>query len=196
METYFIDLETIFQILQRLHHNGLLQGDLPARRFGNNVPWKAQLWLIEGKIDSCVILDQHDAVKSSGEAALRLLSEAGPVSWVLSSKAGGITGSLPVTSLGSATGALSSEPLPASAIPRQKPATRSFVPRRLITVTFEQMNRGRWPRNYRVVYAMIDGTRSPEQIANLLSLHPQEIAQIMRDLQGRGFISWDEGGKR
>lgn len=62
------------------------------------------------------------------------------------------------------------------------------VARRLVLVTTERMNLEGWPRNYRQVYAMVDGMRTCEKIASLLSLRPEEVEYILRDLQTRRVL--------
>lgn len=45
-----------------------------------------------------------------------------------------------------------------------------------------------WPREYRRVFALIDGRRTSVQIASLLRWPPERAVQILRELQARRFI--------
>ena len=197
VEKYTIDLDTILQILQGFHQNGTLHGDLPARKLENKAPWQAQLRLVEGEVISCTIVDEKGAVVRAGEAALQSLRKAGQLNWVMVQD---VEQTLPPPAirLDRVSGTLPSDPrLPAQprlpaprlpAAPYWKAFPRSPVPRRVINVSAEQMNQGRWPRNHRMVYAMVDGARPIEKIAALLSLRSEEVEQILRDLQTMRII--------
>ena len=182
MEKYYIDLDTILQILQGFHQNGVLHGDLPAKKLGNKVPWKAQLRMLEGKVITCSILDHQGDVVSSGEATLKALRGAGMVSWEMIAEPQTGTMSVPVIRPGSLSGPLSSASNRPFA-PQQSLMPRYPIPRRLVSVTSEQMTSAQWPRYHRMVYVLIDGVRSSEKIANMLSLRPEDVEQVLRDLQ-------------
>lgn len=205
VEKYTIDLDTILQILRGFHKSGTLHGELPARKLDNKVPWQAQLRLLEGEVIACSILNERGAVVRSGEDALKALRRAGNLNWTMVPDAQQ-TGHLPAVRLDRVSGSLPSDPrLPIPprtdprfpTPPRSDPhlpvapywkAARMPVARRLVLVTAEQMNLEGWPRNYRQVYAMVDGTRTCEKIASLLSLRPEEVEYILRDLQMRRVL--------
>ena len=45
-----------------------------------------------------------------------------------------------------------------------------------------------WPREYRQIFALIDGHRTSTQIALLLHWAPEHVVQVLRALQARGLI--------
>ncbi len=45
-----------------------------------------------------------------------------------------------------------------------------------------------WPRDYRLVFVLVDGHRTLEEIAALLHKPLHVVAQVLRDLQSSGFI--------
>lgn len=195
VEKYTIDLDTILQILQSFHRSGTLQGDLPARKLNNKVPWQAQLRLLEGEVTACSILDERGAVVQSGGVAFKSLQKVGKINWTMIQESEQ-TSHQPAIRFDRVTGHLPSNPqlpVPFQTEPHLSTgpygqAPRPLVARRLMHVTVEQMNQEGWPRNYRQVYAMADGTRTIEKIATLLALHPQEVASILYDLQRRRVL--------
>lgn len=194
METYTIDLDTILQILGGYQQNGTLHGDIPPRKLDNKVPLKAQLRLFEGAVISCTILDEKGAIVLTGGTALKALRQAGQLNWTMMQEAeqsflsveehfsGASNPQLPTVQTSPRLPAAPSNPrLPVA--PNWKAYPQLAVPQRLVTVTPEQMRQGQWSRNHRMVYGMIDGVRTIEKTAALLSLYPQEVEQIVRDLQ-------------
>ncbi|HEV2662737.1 MAG TPA: hypothetical protein VGU68_19175 [Ktedonobacteraceae bacterium] len=195
METYTIDLDTILQILGGYQQNGTLHGDIPPRKLDNKVPLKAQLRLFEGEVISCTILDERGTVISTGKVALEALRRAGQLNWTMMQGAeqsflsveqdhftGASNPQLPTVQTSPRLSAVPTNPrLPIA--PNWKAYPQLAVPQRLVTVTTEQMRQGQWSRNHRMVYGMIDGVRTIEKIAELLSLRPEEVEQIARDLQ-------------
>ncbi len=221
METYTIDLDTILQILGGYQQNGTLHGDVPPRKLDNRVPLKAQLRLFEGEVISCTILDERGTVISTGKIALEALRRAGQLNWTMMQEAeqsflsveqdhfsGASNPRLPTVQTNPSLPAASSNPrlpivqtsprLPAvptnprlPVAPNWKTYPQLSVPRRLVTVTPEQMRQGQWSRNHRMVYGMIDGIRTIEKIADLLSLRPEEVDQLVRDLQTIRVVALD-----
>ncbi|GAC1365435.1 MAG: hypothetical protein NVSMB44_26880 [Ktedonobacteraceae bacterium] len=47
-----------------------------------------------------------------------------------------------------------------------------------------------WPRQYRSVYSLINGTYTVERIERLTSLPENIVGNILRELEGRGYIRW------
>ena len=45
-----------------------------------------------------------------------------------------------------------------------------------------------WPRKYRQVYVLIDGTHSVDKIAAMLSTTPQTVEDILQEMQAIGAI--------
>ncbi len=188
MEKFYLDLDLI---LQRFRQSGELHGAIPAKKLGNRAPWKARLRVIEGRVISCQILDNRDAVVNAGEPALEALYKIGPLYWEIIPELPGGTGPLPAISplKQPGSGKLSSGPqqvVPPA--PQPLPAPAGEIPYRLMNVTLRQMNQTQWPRDYRMVYILVDGTRSSTQIARMLSLTPAHVEQILHELQKMRII--------
>lgn len=184
MEKVYLDLETI---LLNFHQSGDLYADLPAKKLSNKVPWKAHLRVVEGNVVACQILDNVGAEVNSGDRALKALYQLGRLFWEFSfdpqpgasipadSQADKSSGTLPG----------SPEQLP---ITPELPVTRHLVPRRLIAITVKQMNQAQWPRDYRMIYLLIDGQRTVEKIANMIGLPLQEVELVLHDLHSSRLI--------
>jgi hypothetical protein len=190
VEKYTIDLDTILQILGGFQQNGVLQGDLPVRKVGNKVPWRAYLRLVEGKVVACSIIDNRDRPVQSGESALNVLRRAGQLHWLMNREEGSDSGPLPTEVQRRITPALP-QYSPVYADPPQGMSTSSLVPRRLILMSMEQMNQTGWSRIYRQVYAMVDGARSVETIASILRVPVGNVERVLNDLQMMRIIAFD-----
>ncbi|HEY3993893.1 MAG TPA: hypothetical protein VGM01_13585 [Ktedonobacteraceae bacterium] len=185
MEKFYLDLATI---LQKFRQNGELSADLPAKKLGNKAPWKAQLRVDEGLVTSCQILDQRGSIVHSGEPALEALYKLGPLHWEIAPDLLDGSSKLPTLNQTRKSGPLAVPP--ANTIPAPVPASvpdsssaDTPVPYRLLTVTLKQMNQTQWPRDYRLVYILIDGIRTTEKIANMLAMPLADVEQILRELQ-------------
>lgn len=187
MEKFYLNLELI---LQRFRQSGELLSDIPAKKIGNKAPWRARIRVDEGKISSCQIFDHRDAIVSSGGPALEALYKIGPLYWEVIPDLAGDTGKIPVMqplkkpNSGSLSGTPERIILPRpSIVPNQE-----RVPYRLVNVTLKQMNQTQWPRDYRMVYILIDGTRGSEKIARMLALPLADVELILSELQSMRII--------
>ncbi|HEY0752738.1 MAG TPA: hypothetical protein VGD98_02070 [Ktedonobacteraceae bacterium] len=183
MEKFHLDLDTI---LQNFRQNGILYGDIPARKLGNKVPWKTRIRIVEGHVISCQILDSRDAIVSSAEQALEALRKLGPIDWEVLPDAREETGKLPALKPNKKSGALPE--LPERVPPSSDSPSSSPVPCRLMNVTLKQMHQTQWPRDYRLVYILIDGIRSSAKIAEMLALPLADVEQILLELQSMRII--------
>lgn len=185
VEKFYLDLQTI---LQRFHQTGELHGDVPAKKLGNKAPWKARLRIVEGSVTSCQILDNRDAVVNSGELALEALCKLGPLHWEVIPDPPEGSGKLPAIKPPRKSGTLPglSERVPPP--PSETAATRSPIPYRLVNITLKQMNETQWPRDYRLIYILIDGTRSSDKIASMLAMSLADVELILRELQSMRII--------
>jgi hypothetical protein len=174
---YKFDLTTTLQILSRLRQNAILRTELQDTR---NLTEKfvAQLDIIEGKAVSCYIKNRHGQIIFSDLEALRILYGLGPLEWSLAPRQD-VTIAIPKPLL-LPKPALLALPPPAS--------TRSPVPRRIVLVDQEQMIS--WPRRHRMVYVLIDGQKSIDRIAAMLSLPVNVVEDIIRDLQSIDVATW------
>lgn len=184
VDKFFLDLGTI---LQRLRQNGELYGEIPARKLGNKAPWKARIRVAEGHIVSCQILDQRDVVISSGEMALEALYNLEPINWEIRPDALENSGKLPAVKPNRQSGVLPGVPerIPP---PHDPEPVHSPTPYRLVNVSLKQMNQTQWPRDYRLVYILIDGTRSTIRIAEMLTMTRADVELILQELKTMRII--------
>ena len=176
MEKFYLDLATI---LQNFRQNGELYADLPAKKLGNKAPWKAQLRVSEGTVITCQILDNRGTVVHAGDSALETLYKLGALNWEVVPDLLDGTGKLPALTPARKSGTL--PPLPPE--PEPVPSPPSPVPYRLMNITLKQMNQTQWPRDYRLIYILVDGTRTTEKIASMLTMPLADVEQILHELQ-------------
>lgn len=184
VEKFYLDLETI---LQSLRQNGELHGEIPAKKLGNKAPWKARLRVAGGHIVSCQILDQRDVVVSSGEMALEALYKLDAIHWEVRPDSLENTGQVPAVKAGHKSGTLPNlvDRVPPAADPEP---VHSPTPYRLVNVSLRQMNQTQWPRDYRLVYILIDGTRSISRIAEMLTMQRADVELILQELKTMRII--------
>lgn len=184
MEKVYLDLSTL---LRNFRQNGELFGDVPAKKLGNKAPWKARLRVVEGIITSCQILDNRDAVVNAGELALDTLYKLGPLNWEIVPDVREGSGQFPALNRARKSGALPgiTDRVP----PEPDPAPVHWpIPYRLMNITLKQMNETQWPRDYRLVYILVDGTRTSEKIAGMLAMSLSDVEQILGELQSMRIV--------
>ena len=164
---YKLDVAALLQMLQEFQQNATLQTEIQSVPDGRG-RFYVSLSLVEGKISSCSIKDSNGQSLLVGNNALQWLQRQGTLNWTLT---------LQQTPTQTST---HTNPLPSL------PAPRIFVPRRIVYVTQEQMST--WPRKHRTVFVLIDGKKSVEQLAGLLSLSVKEVELVLSDLRANKFI--------
>ena len=179
VEKFYLDLDTI---LERFHHSGELLGEIPAKKLGNKTPWKARLRVEKGSVTSCQIVDTSGAMINKGDLALEALHKLGPLTWevILDPLEG--TGKLPAVPSSKKSSPLPSGPERPIPAPSQPPAPPR-MPYRLVNVSLQQMNQTQWPREYRLVYVLVDGIRNSEKIAGMLAMSQPDVESILNDLK-------------
>ncbi len=181
VEKFYLDLASI---LQSFRQNGELSAELPAKKLGNKTPWRARLRVSEGQVITCQIFDSRGTLIDAGDAALEALYKLGPLNWeVLPDRLERGSGKLPVLDPMKQSG-----PLPAVKPEPEQPPGPSPTPYRLMTITLKQMNQTQWPRDYRLVYILIDGIRTTEKIASMLAMPLTDVEQIIHELQAMRII--------
>lgn len=187
VEKFYLDLGSI---LQSFHHSGELIGEIPAKKLGNKVPWKAHLRVVDGNIISCFIIDNRGATLHSSDEAIKMLYKVGTLTWEIILESLENTGKTTTGKTPAAQPPRSSGPLPGfpmeKAVPPAFPdpePVRVRVPYRLMNISLQQMNQTQWPREYRLVYILIDGERSSEKIASMLAMSPQAVQEILLELK-------------
>jgi hypothetical protein len=179
---YTIDLATILQLLHEFHRNGILQAELPSGVPGFKRYCLVLIDLAEGKIVSCHIKNGSGQTLLAGDDALIVVHDLGKLEWTFTSQQ--------ESSLLSLRDSTMDIPVVRAMTPM--PA-QSPIPRRIVQVGQEDLNS--WPRKYRRVFVLIDGERSAEKIAAILSLPPggvEAVVEVLRKLQSIGVIVMEE----
>jgi len=159
------------RVLHQLGSSGEFHADVPSRaalRGGGRVILLVQ----NGNVVSCFIFNKNGQKLYHDNEAQRLLLTFGTLDWKLVSSISPKAAS-PVT------------PSPAQ---KAKPAESNgyFIPRRLM-VPDAQLHA--WSTLERSVYFLVDGTRSIEQIATLLSRPITVIEQVIHNFEVAGVIA-------
>ncbi len=166
---YKLDVAALLQMLQEFQQNATLQTEIQSVPAGRG-RFYVHLSIFEGKVASCSIKDGDGQVLLANNNALQWLQRLGTLHWTLTLQQ-------------------TSTPTPVQTKPSlpQVPAPRVFVPRRIAPIAHEQMST--WPRKHRTIFVLIDGKKSVEQLASLLSLQVKDVEQVLSDLQARKFIA-------
>lgn len=178
-----LDFEMMAGVLQQFNYSGEAHADIPAQatiRGGGQVI----LAVKDGRIVSCVILNDSGQKLYHDQQASRLLVKLGRLDWEL------VPFSSPSLSSPPATPAPT---LPAFQPPAKQPVQANFVQRnrpprhpRRLPVSQTQLNT--WSMRHRSVYMLCDGTRSSEHIAALLSRPHNLVEQTLNELRLSGAI--------
>jgi hypothetical protein len=162
---YTLDLETLLALLGGRKQSGELSteiGRFPGRR--GNGPYHARIILVEGKVNTCLVVAENGWVLADGEEALRGLQAIGELDWSWQATN---QGSTPTT-------------------PENPADSSSLIPRLLIPLN--KVGRNTLPRRCWQVLLLVDGSRSIAQIAHLLALTPPEELEVWQLLQTRGIV--------
>ncbi len=165
---YKLDVVALLQMLQEFQQDATLQTEIQSVP-GAKGRFHVHLSLSEGKVASCFIKDSKGQIVLIGDNALQWLQRLGTLNWTLT-----------LQQANTPTSAQNAPSLPEPSAPR------IFIPRRIAQIAQEQMSR--WPRKHRTVFVMIDGRKSVEHIAGLLSLPIKEVEGVLYDLQSNKFI--------
>lgn len=173
MQSYFLDITTLLQIVSRQKRYGVLQAkDVPLPRMRKSI--QAQIILENGLVRSCKLLSKGQILAEDSQA-LHFLNDVGALEWSWVTKTEEIERTNEKTSL-----VLQRSPVQEDA---------SSIPRRTLVVDNARLDE--LSRNHRRVLSIIDGSRSVSRIYSVLSFtDPQELLSILRDLTDRGLICW------
>ena len=169
---YKLDLAALLQMLQEFQQNAILHTEIESIPNARG-RFQVQVSLFEGKVSSCLIRDRSGNTLLANSDALDWLQRLGTLNWTLT-----------LQQSGPAAPAQNS-PLLSPSVPRPSIP----IPRRIAHVTQEQMSQ--WSRKHRAVFVLVDGRKSVEQIAGLLSLPVKEVEKVLRDLQSTRFVALD-----
>jgi hypothetical protein len=149
--------------------------------------WQASLQLQKGRPLSCIIISLVDGrLLMSGAQAVDWLASRGELQWYLTAgEQTGAAGLTPTTTAPTAGPGQRSAP-PSS--PSQGMRPSYLVPRRLL----QSPPLSSWSREERLLFALIDGSRTVSEIAHLLRRSPEQIMPLLLSLIQRGAIALEE----
>jgi hypothetical protein len=156
----------MIQIMQEHRQTGLLHTNIPPRTTGVHETRRVEIFIESGAVKACVITSENGR-KVEGEQAYQALVRLGRLRWTFTPQM--------------------QSSKPSWLVPSDAPITTSLpFPRRIVNVEQHQMRS--WPRLYRLVFALADGTKSVEKIATMLSTTSGAIEPILRDLRKKQLI--------
>lgn len=202
MAEYYLDLATVVAALQSLGQTGRIETDLsaiPQKGRGNAQPGHLALVIQNGRVASWVVLDINGRQISAGdENDVGTLQKHYPLrmKWqftqtVLPTSTMSATQFSPVRDSNDAR--YSNEPPYAFGSSRPRfssdvSSRRAGVPRRVRVLSAEYL--ALMPRQYRMIYALVNGSNSVERIIQLMTaVPPDTIEMILHELQARDIIA-------
>ena len=174
---YTKDFASLLELLSVSGQSGTL---IVEQEANEGIPWQAQLILVEGNVTTCLLRSEVDGrILLRDAEAMRWLSTRGKLYWHLEGSSQDPSAPLPQAVPGPSTDpALLSQPTQWS----------TFVPHR--TRRGEQVATPRaWPRDHRLVFALVDGRRTIAEIAALLHKPPEQVFQAVKTLRTGGYIA-------
>jgi DNA-binding transcriptional regulator YhcF (GntR family) len=152
------------QMMQKYKKTGYLQADLPSGVRGLRDSCRVEITLKAGEMVSCSITSSRGLLLT-GDKAYQELIRQGRIHWTFVSSSPLVTQTSPVRAL-----------------------EKNTVSRPHRTITVGQMQMRSWPYMHKLVYGLVDGTKSVAEIAEQLSATPRTIEEVLRDLQSIGVI--------
>ncbi|RAQ95766.1 DUF4388 domain-containing protein [Thermogemmatispora tikiterensis] len=178
---YTKDFASLLQLLSLSQQSGTLivlrQGEA----------WQASLQLQKGRPLSCIIISLVDGrLLMSGAQAVDWLASRGELQWYLTvGEQAGAASLAPTTTAPTGDPGQRSAPSPS---PSQGMRPSHLVPRRLL----QSPPLSSWSREERLLFALIDGSRTVSEIAHLLRRSPEQIMPLLLSLIQRGAITLEE----
>jgi hypothetical protein len=167
---YRSDLDALLSMLNETGKAWVVQLASPeSEKLSPQAAWQAHLVFVQGRVVECMIqrsLDKHSL--STGAQALEWLARAGQLAW-------NVEQIMPQHRV-----------RPALAAPGGSPTSPRSVPQRTGHVEATVMKT--WSHKQRQVFGLVDGTRSPEQIAALLNQPRSVVEEVLNSLQALGVI--------
>lgn len=160
---YNLDFDTIKLVMREHRATGYLFANVPTGVAGLQGPCRIDVRLSRGEVVSCVVIGSNGQ-RLPEEESVKRVTRLGRLRWefVAQEETG------PVVSFSPAWDEV------------------SLFPQR--TVYLDQRQMQSWPRLHRSVFALADGTRSSVKIAEMLSVGPEVVERVLRDLQRQGTI--------
>ena len=166
---YSSNLNEILHILNGMQHHWVVRLEVPATEEADvGTPWQAELFFVEGKVITCHVSSRVDGrLLFMDQEALRWLARLQHFAWKLE----------PFTSSQASAPVVSDS---------QAAPLLQQVPRRILQAEQGVMNA--WSRKQRQVFALVDGSRTIEQIATILHQPSGVVEEILNDLQALEVI--------
>jgi hypothetical protein len=188
MQSYFLDLATLLQILSRQKQSGVLQAE-NIRLPGIKQSAGARLILEQGNIRSCTLSLKMGTLSmpaetniAEGSKAMQMLYELETLEWRWTAASSLTTQKMQITR--------AKEKPPVPPVEFSPLAMREFsIPRR--TAGFETTMLDTLPRNYRRILALVDGKRPVSKIAAMLAMPEEELRKTCNALRSLRLITWD-----
>lgn len=199
---YSLESEMMIQVLLQFGYSGDCHADIPPQG-----PLKsgarAVLVAEKGKVTSISLFSRDGKKQYDDREARSLLSRLGVLDWTLVPSQSAPSTQIARTPFPDRPSHLDTllprtpfpvrpsypdTPPPGTPLPTRPSYTArnaDFRPRR---VPVPQSQLRSWPASHRAVYALIDGVRSVEQIAALLSRPPATIEQIILELRSQNAL--------
>ena len=183
---YTKNLASVLQVLNLSRQNGVLQIN-PLQ--GSDTVWYAFLILNNGIATGCQIVSDTGTLLRDGPEALLWLTSQNELSWSLA-----LPGSSPSRESSSI---LSQQNYRGNTHATEDTAFARILPTQTGTATgkLRRTALGKQlgsnaiqSRTQRHIFNLIDGRKTPEEIAELLHKTPTEVRQVLNDLYIRGFI--------
>jgi hypothetical protein len=163
-QTYLLDLDTMLSTLSRYQLSGLLYASIARGRMRKE-QWQIEMTLYRGKVATCLLLINQARV--TGEEALQAIQPLGAIPWKFV---------INITSP-----ALSS--VRTGTQSHQEPG---LIPKQTVSLPATEISR--LPRSHFLVYASVNGKRTVENIAQLLKATPEQVEQVLQELQSWGLV--------
>jgi hypothetical protein len=204
MAEYYLDLVTMIAALQSLRQTGRIEADLPtasARGKGSIQAGHLTLLVKDGQILSWAIVNLNgEQSSSSREVNMSTLQKLYPmrIKWTFTPMTPPTQGSpgvpfqfSPARNQGTDHGRgapFTSTPLPQPHASSSN-AGSTRIPHRTRFLSTEEL--ATVPRDYRMIYALVNGINSIERITQLMpGMSSDRIEMFLHELQARGIIAW------
>lgn len=205
MAEYYLDLVTMVEVLQSLGQTGQIEANLPAtsqKGWGSVQPSHLTLGIEDGRILFWVLLGANgEHILSGSQNDIGILSKfySMRIKWKFtqtvlpaSSTSGSFSQFSPARDSGDPSRNRETSPtsmeLSQPGFTSNPSHSRARVPRRVHALSAEYLTS--MPRQYRMIYALINDVNSVERIIQLTpALSPDTIRMILHELQSRGIIA-------
>lgn len=203
---YSVTLNALYRMLRDYSYSGWGYATLPTGIGHITDPCRVILSIYQGEIKTCYISGSDGQIHFTGKEALDLITQANVLHWTLKAyedpetpapshpaiKPDPTTRPLPALRFLPSPQSIEKYPPGEPRVTRQLPAIRPpRVPRphpvRVREFPFSEVSL--WPRKWRQIYMLANGTTSLDKITSMLQLAPQEMRRIVQSMIAQGIIT-------